>query len=245
MIGPLGLGERLLALGMVVVEYETDWSVLRGLRDEEERPPPEPNVVGSWMLAAPRAEIVGRGYFGVIGGTASGSVPRVVDLVASLPEVDASRIAIAGSSTYGFVALEAMRVEPRLAAGVVRVACGDYHAFLRSSSLALADDPKWLPGGELVLDPAYDATLTAREPYRHADAYPPRPLLLLNGANDPAIPIACAERTAAAMQQAYLAAGVAERFRFQLYPDAGHDLGPDAQEVVLGWWKRWLLAPDR
>ena len=64
--------------------------------------------------------------------------------------------------------LEALREEPRLAAGAARVACGDYHRFLRSSSLALHDDPRWLPGGELVLDEDYAAELREREPLRFA-----------------------------------------------------------------------------
>jgi hypothetical protein len=249
-IGALGLEQPLLAAGIAVVSFDTDWSVLRPLAEakaatgtapeEDAAAEPEANRVGSWMLAAPRPGIVGEGYFGVIATTAE-SVPRVFDAVASLPGIDPRRIGMAGSSTYGFVTLEALRDEPRLAAGVVRVACGDYHAFLRSSSLALHDDPRWLPDGKLVLDDDYDATLRAQEPVRHAAAYPPRPLLMLNGARDPAIPLACAEHTAAAFEDAYFAAGVPERFRFHLYPDAGHDLGPEAEALILGWWKRWLL----
>ena len=69
------------------------------------------------------------------------SVHGVYDAVASLPDIDPQRIAVAGSSTHGFVALEALRHEPRFAAGVVRAACGDYHRFLRSSSLALRRSP--------------------------------------------------------------------------------------------------------
>jgi dipeptidyl aminopeptidase/acylaminoacyl peptidase len=206
--------------------------------------PAQHETVGTWMLAAPRPGIVGKGYFGVVGTTAK-TLSDVFDAVAALDGIDDARIAISGSSTHGFVALEALRDEPRLAAGVVRVACGDYHRFLRSSSLALHDDPRWLPGGELVLDEDYDAMLREREPIRHAEAYPPRPLLMLNGANDPAIPRACAERTAEAFTAAYAAAGVPDRYRFELYPEAGHDLGDEALQAVLAWWERWLLSPER
>ena len=44
----------------------------------------------------------------------------------------------------GFVALMALSHDERLAGGVVRVACGDYFLFLRESSLALHNDPRWL-----------------------------------------------------------------------------------------------------
>jgi dienelactone hydrolase len=245
-IGALGLEERLLELGIAVVRFHSDWGRLGRLSAaaRAREGAPEPNRVGTWMLAAPRPGIVGRGYFAVIGATARSSIPLVFEQVASLPEIDPTRIGIAGSSTHGFVALEALREEPRLAAGVVRVACGDYHRFLRSSSLALNDDPRWLPGGELVLDEGYEAGLREREPLRFADHYPPRPLLMLNGASDPAIPLACAESTASALERAYHEAGAPERFRFLVYPDAGHDLGPDAERVVIDWWERWLLGRD-
>jgi pimeloyl-ACP methyl ester carboxylesterase len=248
----------------VVARFRSHWEVFRREGTEEgdaadgerfrsegteagdaadgEPPAPPPDRVGAWMLAAPRPGIVGRNYFALIGATASSIVPRVVDLLAALPEVDPDRIAIAGSSTHGFVALEALRGEPRLAAGVVRVACADYRRFLRSSSLALNDDPRWLTDGELVLDADYAAELAAREPIGFAADYPPRPVLMLNGARDPAVPEACARRSAEAFRDAYRAAGVPERFRFVLYPDAGHDLGPRAADEVLAWWERWLLG---
>ncbi|MFM7736276.1 MAG: alpha/beta hydrolase family protein, partial [Alphaproteobacteria bacterium] len=116
--------------------------------------PAEPQV-GAWLLAAPRPGIVGRAYFQLITQDAHASIPRVVDFLAAMPQVDPTRIAIGGSSTSGFVALQALAAEPRLSAAVVRVACGDYTAFLRSSRLALNDDPRWVGDGPLPLDRDY------------------------------------------------------------------------------------------
>lgn len=262
-IGSLGADELLLARGIIVVRFRNDWAALGRAAELAHReqdgpePPPDtlappgspgslepPNRVGAWALAAPRPGIVGRSYFALIGATAEKTVPAVVDLLAGLSEVDPDRIAIAGSSTHGFVALEALRVERRLAAGVVRVACGDYHGFLRSSSLALNDEPRWLPEGDLVLDADYDRALTSQEPIRFADHYPPRPLLMLNGATDPAIPVECAKRTAAALEVAYREAGASDRFRFVVFDDAGHDLGSRDTAEVLAWWERWLQRGD-
>lgn len=245
-IGPLGLETPLLQRGFVVARFTNDWAaVAEAASDPKPEREPEPNRVGSWMLAAPRPGIVGRSYFALVHTTAETSVPAVVDLLLTLPDVDPDRIAVAGSSTQGFHALEALGDDPRLAAGVVRVACGDYHTFLRSSSLGVADDPRWLTDGELVLDPAYDADLRAHEAVRHADRYPPRPLLLLNGAQDPVIPLACAEHTADALRRAYREAGVPERVRFVVFDDAGHDLGPPADDVVLDWLDRWMRPGAR
>jgi dienelactone hydrolase len=239
-IQPLVDEVELLARGIVVVRFRHDWMrALAPVPLAEDRPP---NVVGGWMLAAPRPGIVGRGYFGVIRVTARESIPQVLDLLETLPDVDPDRIAVAGSSTGGFIALEALIAEPRLAAAVVRVACGDYHRFLRSSSLALADDPRWLPDGVMQLDAEYEAELAEQEPIRFAAALPPRPLLMLNGTEDAAVPFACALRTAEIFEEAYARAGVASHFRFVTYESRGHDVGHATDVETLRWWERWLLA---
>ena len=242
-IQPIADEQALLSRGITVVRFHHDWRAALDRMGEKPQPAPDPaaNVVGRWLLAAPSPGLVGSNFFAAIHASAASSVPRVVDLLVSLPEVDPERIGIAGSSTDGFVALEALMAEPRLAAAVVRVACGDYHTFLRASTLALADDPRWLPAGELRLDPGYEARLSAQEPIRHADAFPPRPLLMLNGTGDQAVPYACAKRTARVLHAAYARAGQADRFRAVAYEGAGHDVGAASDEETLRWWERWLL----
>lgn len=247
-VSPIVPDEELLARGFAVARFHTNWEILRPFAADPSAaapgaPPPQAGAgqehVGAWLLSAPRPEIVGQAYFGLISNEAERSLPRVLDHLTSLPRIDPERIALTGSSTSGFVALQAMAHDPRIAVGVVRVACGDYHTFLRSSSLALNDDPRWLPGGKLVLDPAYALEIAAREPIRHADRYPPRPLLLLAGARDRAIPFACVANTVARFEAAYAEAGVPERFRFVDFPEQGHNLAGADQEV-LSWLERWL-----
>lgn len=242
-IGSLGDDRLLLERGIAVVAYHNDWRAVHELRAADpvgEAPGPP---VGTGLLASPRPGVIGRGYFKLVGLAARQTLPAIVDHLLSIPEIDPARIAVAGSSTRGFAALEALSAEPRLAAGAVRVACGDYHEFLRSSSLALAGDERWLEHGDLVLDPDYEEELRAREPVLHAEAFPPRPLLLMAGGADPVVPRTCVLRTAWALARAYADAGVPERFRLVLDPDAGHDLGAEGRREALSWWERWLLAP--
>lgn len=263
-ISPIVRDDELLSRGFAIARYHTNWESLRpfasasraehdaAVADQppasgpEAQPAPQPTPrggserVGNWLLAAPRPGIVGRAYFGIISMDAERSVPRLVDYLLTLDEIDPQRIAISGSSTSGFTALQALAAEPRLAAAAVRVACGDYHRFLRSSSLALNDDPRWLPGGRLVLDPDYELEIAAREPIAHADRYPPRPLLLLAGENDRAIPYACVETTVELFRAAYEDAGVPDHFEFISYPGSGHNLPPAANYEVLAWLERWL-----
>jgi hypothetical protein len=203
------------------------------------------NSVGAWLLAAPRPGLVGRAYFQLVTQDAQASIPRVIDYLSRMPGVDPERIAIGGSSTSGFVALQALAAEPRIAAAVVRVACGDYLAFLRSSRLALNDDPRWVGDGPLPLDPDYLAEIRRIEPIGKAAKFPPRPLLLMVGEVDPAIPFACAERTAEVFRAAYRKAGRPERFRFDVFEREGHNLGDESRTRALDWWSRWLLDPPR
>ena len=265
-ISPIVADEELLERGIAVARFHTNWESLRAFgpgpssaarepeaaasADGAAAPAPgsartrttRPAQVGNWLLAAPRPGIVGRAYFDIISIDAESVLPQVVDYLVSLPGIDPARIALTGSSTSGFVALQAMAGEPRIAVGVVRVACGDYMTFLRSSSLALNDDPRWLENGQVVLDPDYAVEIATREPIRHADRYPPRPLLLLAGERDRAIPFACVENTVQRFRAAYQAAGTPDRFRFVAFPAEGHSLSADANAEILPWLERWLAA---
>lgn len=254
-ISPILPDKELLASGFAVVHFRTNWESLRGLAKPAPDAPPAPagttdaapatvqsaaEPVGKWLLTSSRPGIIGRAYFDFITMDAESSLPAVVDWLSTRADVDPSRIALTGSSTSGFTALQGMATEKRIAVGVVRVACGDYLTFLKSSSLALNDDPRWLPNGKLVLDPDYAVEIAAREPIRHADRYPPRPLLLLAGERDRAIPFECVENTVTRFRAAYAKDGAADRFRFVPVAEEGHNLSSDVNAEILPWLERWL-----
>jgi hypothetical protein len=249
----------ILERGIGVVEYRTHWELLAGLAAKATpaadgagaatptptpnplvSPTPAPTTIGGWLLAAPRPGIVGQYYFNVITSNAQ-NVPKLVNYLRTVPQIDPSRIAIAGSSTSGFLALEAMIAEPRLAAAVVLSACGDYFSFLRSSSLGFADNPEWVGSGDLPLDPDYAAYLRSIEPIASVDRFPPRPLLYMVGAKDRAIPVACSERTARDLERAYAKAGAADRFTYTLFVEGTHGLVPGYQRAVLDWLEATLV----
>lgn len=226
--------------GLVVVTYRINWEILKGLAPKPPEPTPAPGgrTVGVWLLASPTPKTVGQGYFGLIEATA-GMVPKVVDYLARLPGVDPTRIAIVGSSTSGFVALEATAREPRLAAAVAIAACGDYHRFLHLSSLAMNGEP-------LDLAPAYDRQLRAHQPVQHPERLTHAALLMVNGTDDTAVPLVCARETARVFEGAYARAGVPERFRAVVVEHAGHnDLETRAREETLAWLQRWLVDAGR
>lgn len=255
-LSPILPDHELLARGIGVARWKTNWGALGGLAAPAEATPaptpspaaqktPPAKPVGAWLLRSTRPGNVGRAYFHIITTEAHNTLPVVVDHLIEHPDVDPRRLAITGSSTGGFTALQAMAEDPRIAVGVVQVACGAYRAFLKSSSLALDDQERWLQDGEMILDDAYAAEIDRIAPNARADHFPPRPLLLISGAQDRAIPAACVASTAARFARAYDDAGFPKRFEWVEFPDRGHNMGPEAPPLILDFLQRWLETDQR
>jgi dienelactone hydrolase len=247
-ISPATERDALLAAGAVIVTYRVNWGLLKGFAPPPPpQPPPAdaappateptpPKTYGAWLLAAPTPKTVGKGYFDLIGYNANSAVPAVVDHLVTVPEIDPKRIGIGGRSTGGITALQAVAAEPRIAAAAVTVACGDYRCFLHRSTLGMKGEP-------LDLDPAYAASLDERDPIHHPERLVHARLLMVNGADDAAVPLPCANATARALERAYARARTPERFRFVVLGEQGHNLDTRADEEVMAWWWRWLLHP--
>ncbi|TMA56511.1 MAG: hypothetical protein E6J75_09560 [Deltaproteobacteria bacterium] len=156
----------------------------------------------------------------------------------TLPEIDPGRTGMTGSSTNGFITLQAVAADGRLSAAVAVAACGDHLRFLRFSSMGMAGQP-------LQLDPEYERWLHGQEPIRHSERLVHAALLVVNRVDDPLIPISCAESTAHVLERAYARAGVPERFRFVRTQESGHGVGKAEGEEALAWLRRWLLEPRR
>ena len=231
-ISPLSERDALPDVGVVVVTYEAHWKKLEPLRAAE--PPPPPNTVGVWLLASPTPKTIGKGFFHLIDYYANKAIPKVLDYVTTLPEVDPTRIGIAGSSTYGFIALQAVAADRRLAAAAAVLACGDYRTFLHYSNLAMNGQP-------LDLDEGYARWIDAQDPARHPERLVHAAVLMINGTADQAIPLPCVQNTGRVLRRAYERAGVPERFRLRLLNGVAHAQNEETRYEVLAWWQRWLL----
>src|SRR5690349_7743484 len=229
-ISLLGEHASLVARGYLVATYRINWELRNAAAPAA---PSEENTVGKWVLASPSEGILGRRYLRTIATNAEDAVPRILDWLARVPDVDPRRIGIAGNSTSGFVALEAAARDRRLAAAVVLSACGDYRLFLRDSGLGMQ-------GAPLALDPEYDRWLRSVEPVRRAGRMTRTAILMVSRDGDPIIPISCADETARVLRGAYARAGRSDRFRYRVIEAAVHGLDVRDQEETLAWLERWL-----
>jgi dienelactone hydrolase len=200
-------------------------------------PVPPGTGVGKWVLASPSAATLGRDYLRGVVRTADGAIPRIIDYLVSVPEVDPARIAMVGVSTHGFIALEAAARDPRLRVAVVLAACGDYHGFLRHSSMGMEGRP-------LELAPRYDAWLRAHEVIGRPARLLHAAVLMVNRDGDPIIPVECAAATARVLRLAYDRAGIPERFRYVVLPGREHGIASGEVDETLAWLERWLRGPE-
>jgi hypothetical protein len=228
-ISTLGDRSMLLRLGFLVVTYR--------INTPPQAPPEPPGAparagVGKWALASPSAGTLGRDYLHTIVRIAD-AIPAIVDHLTVVPEVDPGRIGMVGNSTQGFVALLAAARDRRLAAVVALTACGDFHRFLRYSSMGMEGRP-------LALAPDYERWVRAHEVVRSPQRLVHAAVLLVNRDGDPIIPRACADETARVLAPAYDRAGVAERFRYVVLHGEQHGLDERDVNEALIWLTRWL-----
>ena len=228
-IALLGDTHALLHEGFIAVTYTVNLDRMR-----TPVPTPEPgHSVGMWVLAASSADVLGEAYLRDIATTATHAVPAILDWLATQPEVDAQRLGMVGGSTNGFVTLQALAADPRLGAAVAIAACGDYHCFLRESSMGMQGQP-------LTLAPAYEKWLREQEVIRTPQRLVHGALLMLNRTGDTLIPFSCAEATAKVLSDAYAKAGASDRFQFMRFDVEGHGIGPQETRATLDWLRKWL-----
>ncbi|XP_022153900.1 uncharacterized protein LOC111021276 [Momordica charantia] len=72
-------------------------------------------------------------------------------------------------------------------------------------------------------------------------AIAPRPLLLLNGADDPRCPIGGLDAPVSRTQTAYRKLGCPDNFKFIAQPGIGHEMTPEMVKEASDWFDRFLI----
>lgn len=181
---------------------------------------------------------------------------RTLDYLQTRPDVDAQRIGMIGVSMGGQETWLTAALDPRVRVAVPAigvnsfawtVAHGQWQA--RARLLPQVYEAVCADLGEPEVDArVYRAVWDRLTPGlldrfdgpRLLPLIAPRPLLVLNGARDPLVPIEAARIAAESARRAYEAAGVADRFRFEVAPDAGHTVTPAQRRLAFDWFDRWL-----
>jgi uncharacterized protein len=147
-------------------------------------------------------------------------VPSLVDdLLAKGHE----RVAVMGVSMGGYIALAAATIEPRL-----------------SAIVSIFGSPDWTP-------PDQDASPFAAElresPHLRPEAFPPRPLLLLNGARDENVRPEGARALASVLRPRYEALGAGDALVHREW-DVPHFAPPDVWREMIAVATTFLAAQN-
>lgn len=132
---------------------------------------------------------------------------------------DGQRIGLTGVSMGGIVTLAAMTRHPEIKAGVALLAIDSARKFARHHQFSRIMWP----------------IISYLDRYIDGKKIPPRPLLLLNGADDPVMPVQCVREFVQEMKHLYRENGRIELVEF---PGVGHEVVP---EMVLRT-KDWFLS---
>lgn len=115
-------------------------------------------------------------------------IGALLDWIGTRPDLDSSRVAVAGRSYGGFMALASLtRYGNRLKGGISTVGITHFPTFLKETSGYRRDLRRMEYGDER--DPKMAAFLDSLSPSRHIDKII-QPLLLCHGRNDPRVPFA-------------------------------------------------------
>ena len=161
---------------------------------------------------------------------------RVVDYLASRPDVNSGKLGWFGSSSTGIPGLAVATQGPRLAAVVAFVSTGAYRIWLDT----------WKPnglwsGGPQGLWPETEALLKSVDPILHVSNLWPTATLLVNGGDDKVVDLRSARVFADAARPAFAADPA--RLRLVTYEGFTHNLPEDVVRDYAERWFRLYLHP--
>ena len=170
-----------------------------------------------------------------VGRTLWGMILRddlmALDYLASRPEVDAERIGVTGMSMGATRAWWLMALDERLKTGVPVACLTRYENLIEHGELKAHGIYYFVPGMLNHFDTEAVIALIA-----------PRPVLFMNGGEDPGSPTDGIKAIEAAARPAWRLAGKEANFQIIIYPGVGHVYTPEMWEKTLAWLDEKLKA---
>jgi dienelactone hydrolase len=163
---------------------------------------------------------------------------RAVDVLQSLPAVDAARIGCIGHSLGGHNTLFVAAFDERIKAAI---SCCGFSSFATYRNGNLAD---WSHPGYMPRIAAVFQSEARQMPFDFPEvvaALAPRAFLAVAPLHDDNFEVSGARACLELAQPIYEMLGAAEKIQ-SLYPDCGHDFPDDARQKAYAWFDYWLKA---
>lgn len=183
-------------------------------------------------------------------------VMRLIDLLATRDEVDATRIGITGFSKGGIEAYLAAAIDPRIACVVPCIGVQGFNwalqnnqwkariATIQTAFDAIAhSEGVQNPGADFVrrfyarIVPGIDGEFDGPG---MLPLIAPRPLLVINGDSDANTPLAGVRLAVAAARPGYTAVGTDDRLVLRIQENTAHHVTEESMQAAVAWFVRWL-----
>jgi dipeptidyl aminopeptidase/acylaminoacyl peptidase len=167
-------------------------------------------------------------------------IGALLDWIATQPDLDASRVMVAGGSYGGYMVLATLvHYSPRLRCAFDTVGISNFVTFLENTSEYRRDQRRVEYGDERI--PKMRAFLESIAPANHVDKMT-RPLLVVQGANDPRVPLSESDRIVAKVQAngapVWYLVGKNEGHGFQKKDNSDYQ-----RAVLIEFMRQYLLGP--
>lgn len=183
-------------------------------------------------------------------------VMRLIDYLATRPDVDPRRIGLIGFSKGGMETYLAAAADPRIAVAVPCLGVQSYawaleheawksrvETFQAAINEAARDESAAGINVDFVkkfYDRVVPGIYTRFDGPAMLPLIAPRPLLVINGDSDPRTPLPGVMECAAPTRKAYTAAQVKDKFALRIQERTGHRVTPDSQQAAVAWFVKWL-----
>lgn len=181
---------------------------------------------------------------------------RTLDVLETRPDIDPKRIGMLGISMGGIETWLAASVDERVAVAVPAISVQSFRWSLengqwggRAATIKGAHEAAAKDLGHEKVDADICRALWSKvipgilDPYDCPQMLPlfvNRPLLIVNGENDPNCPIEGTKVAFKAAEAAYQAAGAGDRLKISVAPGVAHAVTDSQRAAIFEWFERWL-----
>ena len=183
-------------------------------------------------------------------------VTRLIDYLQTRPEVDAKRIGLMGFSKGGMETWLTAAIDSRVAAAVPCIAVQDFKwgldhdlwhhriGTVQGAFDTAAKESHANPADPKFVQQFYDRVVPGIDSEFDCPAMLPlicpRPLLVVNGEEDPINPLPGAEIAKASAEKAYAAEGASDKFEFIVETKVKHAVPLAYEKRIVAWFEKTL-----